>query len=254
MGLARQDLVLILACIATITLLAWAYLFHLDRQMSPAIANDKMMAAMGMASNTPWTATDLFFTFTMWAVMMAGMMGPSAAPMLLVFGAARSNRKERGASLSTGLFGLGYVAVWTAFSACAAVAQWGLHQTALLSDSMSVLSPRIGAAVLIVAGAYQLSPWKNRCLAHCRTPLNFLIVHWRDGDVGAFEMGASHGVYCLGCCWALMCILFVVGVMNLAWVALLAAFVLIEKIAPYGSLVARVSGVALVAYGVLVLV
>lgn len=204
------------------------------------------MAAMGMASNTPWTAADFFLTFAMWAVMMAGMMAPSATPMILLFGASEATAKKRMPFLGTGAFAAGYLAVWTVFSALAALAQWGLHQAAMLSPAMSVLSPRLGAAVLVIAGAYQLSPWKNQCLTHCRSPLSFLMTHWRPGKRGAFSIGAHHGSYCLGCCWALMAILFVVGVMNLLWVAGLTIFVLLEKIGPKGAFVARLGGVALI--------
>jgi predicted metal-binding membrane protein len=252
-ALPRRDKILILACIALITVLAWVYLFHLARQMSSAVAESNMMAAMGMAMNAPWTALDLLLTFTMWAVMMVGMMGPSAAPMILVFGAAKSGSRGRGASMAAGLFGLGYIAVWTAFSAGAALAQWALHEAALLSAGMAVSSPRLAGVVLILAGLYQITPWKNRCLAHCRSPLNFLMTHWREGKWGAFAMGMRHGAYCLGCCWALMIVLFVVGVMNLVWVAALAAFVLLEKIAPRGALIARLSGAALIVFGIVAL-
>lgn len=248
--LAPRDRNLILACIGIITALAWLYLFHLAKEMSLAVAQSNMMAAMGMTADAPWTAADFFLTFAMWAVMMVGMMGPSAAPMILLFGAARARGGSRGASAAAGIFGLGYAAVWTAFSALATGAQWGLHKAALLSAAMTVSSRPIAAAVLIVAGLYQLSPWKNGCLVHCRSPLNFLMTHWREGTWGAFEMGVTHGTYCLGCCWALMIVLFAVGVMNLAWVAGLAAFVLLEKVAPKGVLVARLSGAVLVAFGI----
>jgi len=253
-ALPRRDKILILSCIALVTALAWLYLFHLAHQMSSAVAESNMMAAMGMAMNAPWTAADLILTFAMWAVMMVGMMGPSAAPMILLFGAARARRGGRGASMAAGIFGLGYVVVWTVFSAGAALAQGALHEAALLSASMAVSSPRIGGAVLIAAGVYQLTPWKNRCLTHCRTPLSFLVTHWREGKWGAFEMGMRHGAYCLGCCWALMIVLFVVGVMNLVWVAALAAFVLLEKVGPQGALVARISGAALIVFGIVSLV
>ena len=249
-ALPRRDSVLIVGCIAFATVLAWLYLIHLDRQMSPAMAQDQMMAAMGMASNTPWTAADFVLTFAMWAVMMVGMMAPSATPMILLFGASEASAGKRMQFLGTGAFALGYLGVWTAFSALAALAQWGLHQAAMLSPAMSVLSPRLGAVVLVIAGAYQLSPWKNRCLTHCRSPLSFLMTHWRPGKRGAFCIGAHHGSYCLGCCWALMAILFVVGVMNLLWVAVLTIFVLLEKIGPKGAFVARLGGVALIVFGI----
>lgn len=252
-SLPARDKVLILSCITLITVLAWIYLLHLEHQMSSAIAQSNMMAAMGMAMNAPWTTTDLLLTFAMWSVMMVGMMGPSAAPMILLFAAAQSRRKGPSASKAAGIFGLGYIFVWAAFSAVATLAQWALHETALLSATMAVSSPRIGGAVLIAAGLYQLTPWKNRCLTHCRNPLSFLMTHWREGKWGAFEMGARHGAYCLGCCWALMIVLFVVGVMNLVWVAVLTAFILLEKIGPQGALVARLSGAVLIVFGIVVL-
>jgi predicted metal-binding membrane protein len=248
-ALPRRDFILIVACLAAITALAWLYLIELNRQMAgPAATMDAMMAT-GMSMNMSWSAADVFFTFAMWAVMMVGMMGPSAAPMFLVFAAAQARRTGSGATISAGLFALGYLAVWTAFSLLAALAQWRMHQAALISESMTVTNARLGGAVLIVAGVYQLSPWKNKCLIHCRSPLSFLMTHWREGRSAAFSMGASHGVYCLGCCWALMCVLFTVGVMNLVWVALLAVVVLVEKVAPRGIWIARASGAALAAYG-----
>jgi predicted metal-binding membrane protein len=150
------------------------------------------------------------------------------------------------------LFGLGYIAVWVAFSAAAALVQWGLHQSAWLSPSMAVTSSRLGGMILILAGAYQLTPVKGACLRHCHSPLGFLLSNWRDGAKGAFEMGIRHGAYCLGCCWALMLVLFVVGVMNLAWVAALTVFILVERFGRTGMLIARVGGVAMILLGVLV--
>jgi predicted metal-binding membrane protein len=146
-------------------------------------------------------------------------------------------------------FAAGYLLVWTAFSACAAVAQFVLHQAAMLSPMMTTSSARLSGAILIAAGVYQLTPFKGACLTHCRTPLGFLMSHWRDGTAGALRMGMAHGAYCLGCCWALMCVLFVVGVMNLLWVAAIAIFVLVEKVGPAGAIVSRVAGVVLIAFG-----
>jgi predicted metal-binding membrane protein len=177
------------------------------------------MMEMGMRVDAPWGAADAFFTFTMWAVMMVGMMTPSAAPVLLLFAATYARRAEGGGRASVPMFGLGYIAVWVAFSACATLAQWALHDAALLSPMMAAASPRLSGALLIAAGAYQLTPLKRACLMHCQTPIGFLMSHWRDGAVGAFQMGLRHGVYCLGCCWPLMGVLFAVGVMNLAGLA-----------------------------------
>jgi len=210
---------------------------------------DKMMAAMGMHMNMPWRPADFFFTFAMWTVMMVGMMAPSAAPMLLLFAAARAGRSNRGLPLKTLAFALGYIAVWASFSVGATAAQWGLHQAAMLSAVMASSSGRVSGAILMAAGAYQLTPWKSKCLTHCRSPLGFLMADWRDGTGGAFRMGFRHGAYCLGCCWALMCVLFVVGVMNLVWVAALTGFVLIEKTGPAGAIVARVAGAGMIVVG-----
>jgi predicted metal-binding membrane protein len=149
------------------------------------------------------------------------------------------------------LFGLGYLAVWMGFSACAALAQEALHRTSFLSSAMAASSPRVAAAILIAAGAYQLTPFKGACLSQCRSPLGFLMSNWRDGARGAFRMGLSHGIHCLGCCWALMCVLFAVGVMNLLWVAGLTAVVLLEKVGPLGAVAARATGVLMILVGIL---
>jgi predicted metal-binding membrane protein len=182
----------------------------------------------------------------MWTVMMIGMMGPSAAPVLLLFAAGRRGQTR---TLSVLLFAFGYLAVWTGFSAVAAFAQWMLQRAAWLSPSMSAASPYLGAAILIAAGIYQLTPFKAACLTHCRSPLGFLMTNWRDGSLGAFVMGGRHGGYCLGCCWALMGVLFAVGVMNLAWVGVLTAFVLVEKFGPAGAIAARIGGVVMIGGG-----
>ena len=209
------------------------------------------MMEMGMRMDAPWGAADIFFTFTMWAVMMVGMMSVSAAPVLLLFAATHARRGDRGVGSAVPLFGLGYITVWVGFSACASLAQWALHQGALLSPAMAAASPRLAGVLLIAAGAYQLTPLKRACLRHCQTPLGFLMSHWRDGAGGAFQMGLRHGVYCLGCCWALMCVLFAVGVMNLAWVGVLSAFILVEKMGESGTRIARLGGVLLVGLGLL---
>jgi predicted metal-binding membrane protein len=247
-GSSRRDRLLISTCLLVVSALAWGYLVHLDREMSSEM---EFHAAMGMSMmDVPWTMADVFFTFAMWTVMMVGMMAGSAAPVLLLFAASREKRAEPGARSSVLMFGLGYLAVWTGFSACAALIQWGLHQAALLSPMMSASSPYLAGAILIVAGGYQLTPWKWACLTHCRSPLGFLMTHWRDGRTGAFQMGLRHGAYCLGCCWALMCVLFVVGVMNLVWVAMLTGLVLIEKVGRTGVLVARWAGVVTMVAGI----
>lgn len=209
------------------------------------------MAQMGMVMDAPWRAADVLFTFLMWSVMMIGMMSAPAAPVLLLFADMQARRGERGLSMPVLLFGLGYLTVWAGFSACAALAQWGLHEAAFLSPEMAASSRMLGGAILIGAGVYQLTRAKRACLRHCQSPLGFLMSQWRDGAGGALRMGLRHGRYCLGCCWALMGVLFAVGIMNLAWVGVLTVFILLEKVVPAGALVSRVGGVVLIASGIL---
>ena len=251
-NLPGRDRLFIWISLVLITALAWAHLVHLGHQMSSSMAHESMMADMGMTMDMPWTAADVFFTFTMWAVMMVGMMTGTAAPMLLLFAGAQAARGRRGMPPAVMMFGLGYIIVWVAFSAGAALAQWMLHQTAMLTPAMAASSGRLAGAILVAAGAYQLTPVKGACLVRCRSPLGFLMTNWRAGALGALRMGLRHGAYCLGCCWLLMCLLFVVGVMNLVWVAALTAFVLVEKIGPFGLIVARVSGAIMIVFGILV--
>ena len=171
---------------------------------------------------------------------------------MLLFAGMHRGRGAQHAPRVVFAFTAGYLLVWTAFSAGAALAQWALHQAAMLSPTMTTSSARLSGAILIAAGVYQLTPFKGACLTHCRSPLGFLMSHWREGTAGALRMGIEHGTYCLGCCWALMSVLFVVGVMNLVWVAAMTFFVLVEKIGPAGAFVARVAGVAMIASGALV--
>jgi predicted metal-binding membrane protein len=248
-ALSRRDRVVISSCLVLLIVLAWTYLVHLDRQMSAANQHDRMMADMGMTMDMRWSAADVFFTFAMWTVMMVGMMTASAAPVVLLFAGIERGRNAQRAPGVVLAFGAGYLLVWTAFSAGAALAQWALHQAAMLSPVMSTSSALVSGAILIAAGVYQLTPFKGACLTHCRSPLGFLMSHWRDGTAGALRMGIAHGTYCLGCCWALMCVLFVVGVMNLVWVAAMTIFVLVEKIGPAGAFVTRVAGLAMIASG-----
>jgi predicted metal-binding membrane protein len=217
--------------------------------MAGAMAYGQMMADMGMSVDAPWTATDVFVTFVMWSVMMVGMMAPSAAPVMMLFAAMQ---RSRGAgSAPAFVFGAGYLVIWTAFSVVAALAQWALHNGAMLSPAMAVTSGRVGAVVLIAAGIYQLTPLKGACLTHCRTPLGFLMSHWREGTRGALAMGIRHGAYCVGCCWALMILLFIGGVMNLLWVAGLTLVVLVEKVAPGGIVVSRTAGALMIGGGLI---
>jgi predicted metal-binding membrane protein len=250
--LSCQDRIVILASVGLLTALAWTYLFHLDHQMSSAMEYDRTMAGMGMTMDMPWKAADVWFTFGMWTVMMVGMMLPAVAPMMLLVAGMNRGRERHRSPHVVVPFSAGYLLVWTVFSAGAAVAQWALHQAAFLSPAMTVSGERLSGALLIAAGVYQLTPLKGACLTHCRSPLGFLLSHWQDGAVGGLRMGVTHGIYCLGCCWALMCVLFVVGVMNLVWVAVLTIVVIVEKMGPAGAFIARVGGAGLIAAGALI--
>jgi predicted metal-binding membrane protein len=161
----------------------------------------------------------------------------------------RRHREQDLPFVPTGLFVSGYLLVWTGFSILASGLQWGLHGAALLSSAMGRTGPVLGGILLIAAGVFQWTPWKYVCLTQCRSPLGFFMTEWREGTWGALLMGLRHGSYCLGCCWILMGLLFATGVMNLLWMVLITAFVLVEKVVPHGDLVGRLSGVALVIGG-----
>src|SRR2546425_4256850 len=205
---------------------------------------------MSGPDTAPWSVGILLPLFLMWAEMMVAMMIPSAAPMILTFAMVnRKRREQKQPFVPTGIFLLGYLAVWTFFSALAAVAQWILHARALLSPMMVSTSALLGGVLLIVAGVFQWTPLKNACLTHCRSPLSFLMTDWREGRRGAFVMGLKHGAYCTGCCWFLMALLFVAGVMNIGWVAAISILVLLEKVAPKEFYLGRIVGLALAMWG-----
>ncbi len=249
LGLPRlllRERVVVLLAVGGITLIAWLYLLTLGEGM--AMSMPAMAGAMPMAM--PWTATVFALTFAMWVVMMLGMMLPSAAPMILTFVAMNRRKRSSGEGVVPSLvFVLGYVIVWGGFSLAATVLQFALDRIGLLSQMLTATSTLLSGALFLLAGAYQLTPAKQACLRHCRSPFAFLFNHWRDGAAGALRMGIEHGAWCLGCCWLLMALLFVVGVMNLLFVAALTLFVLAEKLLPGGVWIARGSGVAMAAYG-----
>ena len=267
--LRRDRLVVVIALVAVIVL-SWAYIlagagmgmsaFEMTQSVGVSDSTQPSMQEMStggtaadslMATGT-WTVGYAVVIFLMWWVMMLGMMLPSAAPLLLLF--ARMMRKEKGAPyVPTGVFALGYVVMWAAFSAIATGAQWGLEASGLLSGIMVGTSAVLAAALLIAAGVWQLTPLKNACLRHCRSPIGFLSAHWRPGRTGAFRMGLVHGAFCLGCCWFLMALLFYGGVMNLYWIIGLALYILIEKLLPAGVRIGQLTGVALIAWGAVLL-
>ncbi len=265
--LLRFDRLVVIGGLATVIIAAWIWIVFGAGVGPDARMNDisqqptagmsgSGMGGMPMAVMTPavWSVGYAVLIFAMWWIMMLAMMLPSATPTLLLF--ARVNRKEKAGGrpyVPTAAFAGGYLTVWGAFSAIAASTQWLLVQLGLLSDMMATTSTRLGGVILVAAGVWQLNPIKNVCLRHCRSPLSFLAQGWRPGRLGAFRMGVEHGAYCLGCCWFLMVLLFFGGVMNLYWIAGLAAYVLIEKTAPMGQWLARIAGAGLVAWGALLI-
>jgi predicted metal-binding membrane protein len=246
--LLKRDRAITALGLAGIALLAWLYTIMVASMSGGGMAG--AASHMAMPQHQPWTGVEFLLMFAMWMVMMVAMMLPSAAPVLLVF--ANANRKRHEAQdpyLHTSLFANGYLAVWAGFAALATLANWALHSRGLMTSTMGSALPLWGAAILIAAGLYQFTPLKLACLNKCRSPLGFLMSEWREGKLGAFIMGLRHGAYCLLCCWALMVLLFVLGVMNLAWIALLAGFVLVEKLATSGPWFSRASGLLLLGWG-----
>jgi predicted metal-binding membrane protein len=240
----RRDRAVVVGGLIGVILLSWVYLLR------GAGMDMHAMGGMAMPMATPWSPGHFALMAVMWAVMMAAMMLPGAAPMILLYAAiARRRRAQGGVTAAVGMFALGYIALWATFSLAAASLQRGLDAAALLSPMMATTSVVAAGLVLVAAGIYQWTPLKQACLRHCRSPLDFILGNWREGARGALVMGLRHGLFCVGCCWMLMLLLFVGGVMNLLWVGGLAFFVLVEKMAPGGRRFSRVAGAALVAWG-----
>lgn len=239
----KRERMVVLAALAVLVVLSWAYTLHIAMETTP-------MSAV-MPYITLWSWGDFGYMFVMWAMMMIAMMLPSATPMILLFGRVRAKRETAGRSYApTAVFVSGYLLVWVGGSMLATLANWGLHSGGALSSMMGQVAPVTGGIFLIAAGIFQWTPLKHACLDHCRSPLSFLTQNWRDGIPGAMLMGLHHGAYCLGCCWFLMALLFVLGVMNLIWVAVLTLIVLAEKLLPQGKAISRSLGFLLVIWGV----
>jgi predicted metal-binding membrane protein len=233
--LLRHERLMVASGIALLVALSWWYLAS-----GAGIPDMRSMTAMP----PPFGAVVL-----MWWLMMAAMMLPSAAPAVLLYARVRASRGGDAAIAPTSVFLAGYLAVWFLFSLLAATAQRLLTGPAMALDNAPA-----EAAVLIAAGIYQLSPFKSACLRECRTPAQFISRHWRPGTTGALQLGMRHGAVCVGCCWMLMAVLFVGGIMNLWWIAALTLLVGIEKLAPRGEWIARVVGVGLVGWGIVTVV
>ena len=249
----RRERLVVAVAIAAITALAWAYVLWLgaDMDMGGMDMRGLRMVPAGIGlmapASTPWSALEFGVVLAMWAVMMIGMMTPSAAPMLLMY--ARAGRQGASASRplsATSWFAAGYLLAWGVFSLGATALQWVLEREALLDPGMAISSRTLGAGVLFGVGLYQWTPLKDVCLAQCQSPIGFLMRHggFRGDLRGCVTLGLRHGAYCIGCCWSLMALLFVVGVMNVLWIAVLSGLVLVEKVMPLGRWVARAAGVA----------
>jgi predicted metal-binding membrane protein len=241
--MAGRDRAVVTAGLVGTTVLAWAYLVRVADSMAD------MAMHMAMPDMGSWGVADAVALFLMWTIMMIAMMTPAAAPMVLMFATVARQQRQRGPVARTVVFVLGYLAVWSAYAVAATLGQWGLHNAALLSDEMASTSPLLGGALLLTAGAFQWTPLKHACLTTGRSPLAFLMARWREGAAGAWLLGVRHGAYCVGCCWVLMALLFVAGVMNLAWIAAIAAFVLAEKALPWGEIIGLAAGVVFVLAG-----
>lgn len=257
-AILRRDRAVIIAALAVLSALAWSYLAWL--------ANDVAMDGMDMTgyrmipagralmipASSPWQPIEFAYVFVMWVVMMIGMMTPSAAPIVLIYARVGRQAAKSRPFASTAWFAGGYLLAWIAFSLVATSAQWALERAAFLTPAMAGASHVFGGILLILAGIYQWTPWKDICLSQCQTPLAFILSHggFQGDATSALRLGLRQGLYCLGCCWALMVLLFALGVMNLLWIAGLAILVLLEKVAPSGRVIARIAGIALFAGGV----
>ena len=246
--LLRRDRVIVAVGLAAVVALAWAYL-------ATGAGMDMSMADMSM-DDMPmtWSPSYAVLLFVMWWVMMIAMMVPSAAPAVLLFATIR--RKQEASAhppVDAWVFLSGYLLVWAGFSLLAVMGQWGLERAGLLSMGMMSTSAVFGGVILLAAGVYQFTPVKNTCLRYCQSPVLFLSRYWQPGTWGALLMGLRHGGYCLGCCWFLMALLFVSGVMNLIWIAGIALYVASEKLLPLGRGLSRASGAALIISGAIVL-
>jgi len=244
-SIRKRDRLWVLAALTVLAGLSWAYTVNLGVQ------NTAMASKMVMPMSVAWSLGDFVFMFVMWAVMMFAMMLPSVTPTVMIYGRVRQKREASGRPFAPAMaFVFGYLIAWAGFSLIATMINWGLHTGDAMTAMMGRVTPVIAGIVLAIAGLFQWTPAKNACLDQCRSPMGFLIQYWHDGFLGAVRMGLHHGAYCLGCCWMLMILLFVLGVMNLPWVAILAVVVLAEKTLPYGLQISRSLGVVLVVWGI----
>ena len=267
-----RDRMVVIAGLAAVVALSWIYIllgagmgmtaFEMTTMSMPGASStmempvqestgsSMRMAHRAMIQPAIWTPSYAGLMLLMWWVMMVAMMLPSASPMILLFARLQRQQKDKGSPfVPTSVFTAGYLVIWGVFSAMATGAQWGLERAGLLSAMMTSTSGLFAGVLLLAAGIYQLTPLKHACLRHCRSPIQFIMHHWRTGSGGAFRMGIEHGAFCLACCWFLMALLFVGGVMNLYWIVGLALFVLLEKTIPAGHWLGSITGIGLIAWG-----
>lgn len=247
---------IVIGWVSTLVALCWAYLLFRASRMGGA--DTASMAGMGMAAEppppAPYHPSELVLSFGLWVAMTSAVMLPATAPAVVLFArVSRLYHAVRRPYAATALFMLGYLCAWGLFSGAATLVQWALHDAGALDHAMAVTNSTVAGLALVAAGVYQWTPAKYASLQHCRTPLAFILTGWRRGLWGAFRMGAIHGRYCIGCCWLLMVLLFAAGVMNLFAIAGLAMLVLGEKLLPGGAWIATLAGLALVAWGTLLL-
>jgi predicted metal-binding membrane protein len=247
-GVGRTSRVVTVAALVVVAAVCWWLLTRSAAVMS-SMRGDGLPLTLATAMMEPSASVAyLGASALMWIVMMGAMMTPAVLPITLVFIRLERERHARPLPADGLLFAAGYLSVWSLFALVATLLQWGLHRTALLQTDALTTGRPLAGAILLVAGLYQLTPLKETCLAHCRSPMEFLLSHWRSGPSGAFRMGLHHGGYCLGCCWALMLLMFAAGVMSVAAMAVLSLFILAERLLP-GRWAAQIPGVALVAWG-----
>lgn len=255
----KRDRAIVVGCLAVLVLLAWAYIVWLASDMDMGgmdMTGFRMIPAgrgLMLPADAPWHAIEFAFVFVMWAVMMVGMMTPSVAPLILIYVRVGRQAAAQQQPFAAGAFlAGGYLLAWIAFSLIATIGQWAIEREGWLTPSMASASNIFGGLTLIAAGMYQWTPLKDACLRQCQFPLQFVQRHggFRADAIGSLKLGARHGLYCLGCCWVLMTLLFVSGVMNVFWIALTAIFVLTEKVVPVGRLISRPAGTLFLAIGV----
>jgi predicted metal-binding membrane protein len=249
--LSAARLSVALAAPVAVAVAAWLYLAAAMPSMSGAADMAGLLCRAMPMQSAPLGSSRLLALAAMWVVMMAAMMLPTALPMVVTYARLRAAGPETAhAAADVALFVVGYIATWSAFSIAATALQGLLTEFAYLSPmTMTLASAPVAGAVLVAAGLYQWLPWKDACLGRCRSPIGFLMTAWRDGPGGALAMGWRHGLFCVGCCWALMAVLFVTGVMNPFWMVVLTGYMLAEKIAPGGAVLAKAVGAALIGAG-----